>query len=101
MLTVKLMKFSRPTYSGGQAGPGEPPIPTTRDPGYTEAVVLHPAEAVFVECSDKHGRQVIGVQSPKTGEIERFTIGDAERDDVMFNVAYVMNEAGRTVETVR
>jgi hypothetical protein len=95
MLTVKLMKFSKPTYSGSTDGP------TTRDPGYTETIVVHPAEAVFVECSDKHGRQVVGVQSPKSGEIERFTIGDAERDDVMFNVAYVMNEAGRTVETVR
>jgi hypothetical protein len=95
MLTVKFMKFSRPTYSGSTEGP------TTRDPGYTEAVVLHPAKAVFVECSDAHGRQVVGIQNPVTDEIERFTIGDAERDDIAFNVAYVMNDAGKTVETVR
>jgi hypothetical protein len=95
MLTVKMLKFSKPTYSGSTDGP------STRDPGYTETVVVHPADAVFVECSDKHGRQVVGVQNPKNGEIERFTIGDAERDDVMFNVAYVMNDAGRTVETIR
>jgi hypothetical protein len=95
MLTVKLMKFSKPTYSGSTDGP------TTRDPGYTEAVVVHPAEAIFVECNDKHGRQVVRVQNPKSGEMLDFTIGDAERDDVMFNCAYIMNEAGRTVETIR
>lgn len=95
MLTVKMLKYSIPTYSGSTDGP------TTRDPGYTEHVVVHPADAVFVECSDKHGRQVLGIKHPRTGEVERFTIGDAERDDVQFNVAYVMNDAGKTVETVR
>ena len=33
------------------------------------------------------------------GESEAFTIG-SNRDDVMFNKAYIMNEQGRTVETV-
>lgn len=101
MLTVKLMKFSKPTYSSYETGPGEPPIPSTRDPGYTEIVVVYPASAVFVECSDKHGRQVVKIQDPKDFSLLAFTIGDAERTDVEFNCAYVMNDAGRTVETIR
>lgn len=100
MLTVKMLKFSKPTYSGGNAAPGEPPIPTTRDPGYTETVVVYPTEAVFVQCSDKHGRQVIKIQQKDYSTLD-FTIGDADRDDVMFNCAYIMNEAGKTVETIR
>ena len=85
MLTVKFLKY----------GPAD-----TDQPSYTESVVLRPADVVFVECSDVHGRQVVGVQHPKTGEIDRYTIG-TNRSDVMFNVAYVMNDAGKTVETIR
>ena len=95
MLTDKLMKYSPKTYSGGTG------ITSTLDPRHTEAVVVHPAEAVFVECNDKHGRQVVGIQNPKTGEMLHVTVGDEGQEDVMFNCAYVMNEAGRTVETIR
>lgn len=97
MLTVKLMKYSKPTYNGSTDGK------ITRDPGYTESVVVHPADAVFVEyaCIREYGRHIVGVKNPKNGEIEQFTIGDAERDDVMFNCVYIMNDAGRTVETIR
>lgn len=97
MLTVKMLKLSKPTYSGSTDGP------STRDPGYTEQVVVYPADAVFVECADKHGRQVLGIQDPKNPSADpiRFTIGGAERDDVMFNVAYIMNDKGTTVETIR
>ena len=43
MFTVKFLKY-------GPAGVDQPT--------YTEAVVLHQAKGVYVECSDKHGRQV-------------------------------------------
>lgn len=100
MLTVKMLKYSKPTFSGGNAGPGQPPIPTIRDPGYTESVDVRPAKRVFVELNDKHGRQVVSVIDP-SGDLDQFTVGDAERDDVMFNCVYIMNEAGKTVETIR
>ena len=83
MFTVKFLKY-------GPAGVDQPT--------YTEAVTLHQAKEVYVECSDKHGRQVVRL-SNILGESEAFTIG-SNRDDVMFNKANIMNEQGRTVETV-
>lgn len=95
MLTVKLMKYGKPTYSGSTDGP------STRDPWYLVSMSLYPAESVFVEMADKHGRQVVSFQVPKTGDMQAVTIGDAERDDVEYNACYVMNDQGRTVETIR
>jgi hypothetical protein len=95
MLTVKLMKFSPKTYSGSTDGP------TTLNPRFTEAVVIHPATAVFIECNDKHGRQVVGIQNPKGDEILRVTVGDEGQTDTEFSVAYIVNAEGRIVETVR
>lgn len=102
MLTVKFLKYGDPPGCGGHSPNQEfYEHRIGQAPMTTEAVVLHPAKAVFVELSDKHGRQVVGVQNPVNDEIERFTIGSWERRDVMFNVAYVMNDAGKTVETIR
>lgn len=90
MLTVKFLKYA---YNSNLSGPPSP--------NSTTHIVLHPARAVFVEVTDVHGRSVVGVEHPTTREVERFTVSGAERDDVMFNVAYVMNDAGKTVETIR
>jgi hypothetical protein len=100
MLTVKLMKYGKPTYSGGVAGPGQPPIPTERL-DMPQDIVIYPASRVYIECRDAHGRTVIGIADPKDHSIEHVTVGQPERDDVMFHIAFVMNDQGRTVETVR
>lgn len=86
MLTVKFIKYA--------------PV-GTEGPAQIETIVVHPAKAVFVDCQDVHGRAVVGLEDPNGSGVERFTIGQADRSDVMFNVAYVMNDAGRTVETIR
>lgn len=100
MLTLKLMKYEKPVYSMGQAAPGEPPIPTTRGPVCTEAVAIHPTRAVYISFEKKTGRTLVTMDAIN-GDQHVFTIGDADRDDVMFNCVYVMNEAGKTVETIR
>lgn len=84
MFTVKLMKYVT----------GEGQIPTC-----TELQVMRGAEVVYTEF-DKHGRTVLRLHDSK-GQEEAITIGAAERDDVMFNAAYVMNDAGKTVDTIR
>lgn len=94
MLTLKLMKYEKPTYSGGTG------MPTTRDPVCTEAVVIHSTRAVYISFEKKTSRTLVTMDGI-SGDQHVFTLGDAERDDVMFNAAYVMNEAGKTVETIR
>lgn len=90
MLTVKFLKYA---YNCNLSGPPSP--------GATTHIAVHPAKAVHVELTDVHGRSVVGVEHPTTGEVERFTVSGVDRDDVAFNVAYVMNDAGKTVETIR
>lgn len=85
MLTVKFMKY----------GPQDP----ANAPTYTESEVIHSAKVVYIEF-DKHQRTVLKLENPQ-GEQESFTVGETGRNDVMFNTVYVMNEAGRTVETIR
>lgn len=94
MLTLKLMKYEKPTYQGGTNEP------TVQLPSCTEAVVIHPARAVYVSFERKTGRTLVTMDAI-SGEQHVFTIGEADRDDVMFNCVYVMNEAGKTVETIR
>lgn len=93
MLTVKLLRYGVPTFSGGTD------CPTTRDPLYTESIDVRPAKRIFVEMRDKHSRRVLSVIDP-AGGLEQFTIGDVDRTDVMYHCVYVMNEAGRTIETI-
>jgi hypothetical protein len=85
MLTVKFLKYQVSKPSGG--------------PCCMEHVVVHSAKIVCVELTDVHGRSVVTLE--KDSGQESFTIGDVARTDVMFNVAYVMNDAGKTVETIR
>lgn len=96
MLTVKLMKYGIPTFSGSTDGS----VPAQRL-DTPQDIVLYPASRVYIECRDKHGRTVIGIADPIDGSIEHVTLGQPERDDVMFHIAFVMNDQGRTVETIR
>ena len=70
-------------------------ISTAGGPCCMEHVVVHSAKIVCVELTDVHGRSVVTLE--KDSGQESFTIGDVARTDVMFNVAYVMNDAGKTV----
>ena len=81
MLTVKLMKYG----------------PTNDKPSFTEGVSIR-------ECKTAHVRYEADMRcvlqlGDAPGETMEVTIG--ERADCSYNVAYIMNDAGRTVETVR
>jgi hypothetical protein len=91
MFTVKMIKYGCSKNGDGSG---------SMAPTHMESIVLRQTESVSLNCDDL-GNQILGVQNPKTGEIERFAIGSADRKDVVFNVAYVMNELGKTIETVR
>lgn len=82
MLTVKLLKF----------GPGE-----DLEPSYTEAISVHECKAVHTRF-ETGGRCVLQLGNAP-GETMEVTIG--RRSDCSYSVAYVMNEAGRTIETIR
>lgn len=83
MLTVKFM-----TYNGPR-----------RRPTSTSECVLKCADEVYISF-DKHGRTVVRIHTPK-GVMDDYTVGSPERNDVMFHACYVMNDAGKTVETIR
>lgn len=79
MFTVKFVKYDTPS-------PGAPP-PSTR------IVAFHRAESVYLDV-ENDGRQVVTLGA------ERYTVGQ-NRSDTLYDVAYVMNADGRTIETVR
>lgn len=81
MLTVKFVKY---------LDQGDGPVAT-------EAICLRQASAVHVTV-DKDGRQSVQCgEAP--GETFEHTVGGGEH--CVYNVAYVMNDAGKTVETIR
>lgn len=83
MFTVKFVTYDRPV-----AGV----------PASTRYFALRVAAAVYVEM-EADGRQVVRLNGipGATDEFERVTVG-AVGD---YDVAYIMNAAGKTVETVR
>lgn len=81
MLTVKFMKY----------GPGIEEHPT-----YTEAVCVRECKAVHVTYGSELRATVQCGDAP--GDTFEVTVGAKES---AYNVAYIMNEAGRTVETIR
>jgi hypothetical protein len=81
MLTVKFVKY---------LDQGDGPVAT-------EAVCLRQATAVHVTI-EKDGRQAVQC-GDAPGETFEVTVGGGEH--CSYNVAYVMNDAGRTVETIR
>lgn len=81
MLTVKFMKYG-PAFE--------------QQPTHTEAICIREAAAVHVRYG-ADGRAVVQCNDAP-GETYEVTVGDKESS---FNVAYIMNKEGRTVETVR
>lgn len=81
MLTVKFMKY-------GPSGDG--------NPTYTEGVCVREAKAVHIR-HEADLRTVVQL-GDAPGETFEVTVGESE---CMYSVAYVMNEAGRTIETIR
>jgi hypothetical protein len=82
MLTVKLIKYR----SNG---------PST--PSSTEGVSIRECNATHVKYEEDL-RCVLQL-GDAPGETMEVTVGD--RADCSYTVAYIMNEAGRTVETIR
>lgn len=82
MLTVKFMKY----------GPS-----STDQPTHTEGVCVREGASVHIRY-EADGRAVLQI-GDAPGDTFEATVGD--RTDCQYHVAYVMNEAGRTVETLR
>lgn len=82
MLTVKFMKY----------GPGIEEHPT-----YTEGVCVRECKAVHVRYEEGTMRAVVQC-GDAPGDTTECTVG---KTDSLYSVAYIMNEAGRTVETIR
>lgn len=86
MFTVKLMKYNYASTPGGEPSPAS-----------TTAISMREASAVHLTL-EKDGRQVLQLGDAPGGTME-ITIGS--REDCSYNVAYIMNASGKTVETVR
>lgn len=83
MFIVKFVKFVKATPLGGPDG--------------IEHVAIYPASSVHVSW-EKDRRQVVQLGDAPDPTVE-YTVG--ERLDTQYDVAYVMNEKGKTVETIR
>jgi hypothetical protein len=87
MFIVKLMKYDR-------IHPGAPSA--------TDAISIREANAVHVRY-EADSRTVLQLGdapgAPGTNDAMEVTIGD--RPDCSYNVAYIMNLHGKTVETIR
>jgi hypothetical protein len=86
MFTVKLMKYD---YASSLDG-----VPS---PASTTGISVREANAVHLRI-EKDGRQVLQL-GDAPGDTMEVTIGS--REDCAYNLAYIMNAAGKTVETVR
>jgi len=84
MLTIKLMKYG-PTVDSD--------VPT-----YTDGITIKQAKSVHVRY-EKDLRTVLQL-GDAPGETEEISIGPLN-SPVQYNCAYIMNDAGRTVETIR
>lgn len=82
MLIVKLMKYEK-TYK---------PNTDTHKLSCVNAIAIHTAAVVYLDY-EKDGRQVLRFNE------ESVTIG-TQRIDTMYDKAYIMNEAGKTVDTI-
>ena len=93
MLTVKFVKYRAVTPDGITPPLQNPP------PAGIEFFALRPAEEVYVD-TEKDGRQV--VQLVNNGDFacgDRITVGRI--GETSYDVAYVLNAEGKTIETVR
>lgn len=83
MLTVKFMKYG---------------AHSTDRPMATEGICVRTGKSVHVRY-EADFRAVVQV-GDAPGETFEATVGE-NRTDCLYSVAYVMNESGRTVETIR
>lgn len=83
MLTVKFVKY----------GPGV----ADQAPAPLEAISIRQAASVHLRF-EKDGRQVLQC-GDAPGETWEATVG--LRNDCRYTLAYIMNEAGKTVDTIR
>ena len=79
MLTIKLMKY-------GPEGRATTPA------SFVQAIAMHSAKDVYLDY-EKDGRAVLRFNDMEV------TVGDT--GDVSYDVAYILNEAGKTVDTIR
>jgi len=89
MLTVRLVKY------------GSDPTADSRAPTHTEAYAIREAEAVYVNY-ENDGRCVVQLGepgAPGAAQPERVTVGGGQH--CQYSVAYVMNQAGRTVDKIQ
>ncbi len=86
MLTVKLLKYSVDD-------------PATPGPAYLMSTCVRPAKAVHVRRELGLGSRSVMQLGDAPDDTVEVTIGDST--DCQFSVAYIMNEQGRTVETIR
>lgn len=82
MLTIKLMKFNRP-----DAGV----------PAFTEGYAIREAHSVHVTYKD--GGRTLLQMNDAPGETIEIEIGEGL--GCSYDVAYVMNASGKTVDTIR
>jgi hypothetical protein len=82
MLTIKLVKYEEACSNNA--------------PAYTEAVCVREAKAVYVTMLPDLRAMVQCGDAP--GDTFEVTVG---KKDCSYNVAYIMNEHGRTIETIR
>lgn len=83
MLTIRLVKYWRDRPSSA--------------PQATEAYSIREATSVHVRY-EQDVRCVVQL-GDAPGDTEEYTVGD--RPDCSYNVAYVMNQAGRTVDKIQ
>jgi len=83
MLTVKFMKYERPFVDGR--------------PSATKEVAVHEARSVHLRYES--GMQFLQLGNAPADTLE-LSIGQ-DREDTSYDVAYIMNSAGKTIETVR
>jgi hypothetical protein len=80
MLTVKFMKYG----------------PENGTPSYTDSICIRTAESVHVKLEEDRSSTVT---LDSGGETIKITVGRWAACE--YNVAYVTNETGRTVETIK
>ena len=88
MLTVKFVKYLKQYDRASDS----------QVPCATEHVVIYSAPSVHLSF-EKDGRQVVQLGDAPEITVE-FTVG-SDRPDVQYHAAYVMNENGKTVDTIR
>lgn len=86
MLTIKLMKY-------GPKGKAE--TPNT----YTEAIAMHAAKDVYLQYEDGGRAVLYWVTTEGEERVGGVTVG--QFGETSYDAAYILNEHGRTIDTIR